>query len=166
MRILALDQSTKCTAWATCVNGRLTKYGEWKSEKDWESIQKIAYMKQKVVNRIKKFKPDVIILEDIFMRSVSVFKVLAKLIGSLEVYFYENKLRTVSYGASTWRKGHGINGAGWKDEGFKKKRNFEKYQAINKVEGMIGKKLSDDMAEAILLCKFAASNLKESSIKG
>ena len=128
-----------------------------------DEIERIAYIKSEVNRLYKKYKPDVIALEDTTLTqfggkststNVSVLKKLTKSLGVLENLFFENNIAYMVVGVGTWRKGK-INATG---------RIEKKKQAIEYVNSKYGLELEwrgdtskfnqDDEAEAIMIAEY------------
>ena len=149
-RIVAIDNATKHAGVAVFDNGKLVHY-ELK-EFEGELIDRLLlnrnYIRDVV---IKTWQADLIVLEDIqLQKNVAVFKTLSMLRGSSMVAIRECGINCEVVPSTVWRSHFMIKGD----------RIEEKGQAIDKVMNMYGIKVVDDIAEAILLGKYAADATK------
>ena len=114
---------------------------------------------------IKKYNPDVVLLEDIQLQKFQVngnegdavltFKKLAHLQGVLKNYLYENGIPYEVVSPSTWRSYSEIKG---------KTRSDKKRNAQLKVEKLFNVKCTQDEADAILIGRYGARNHQKNEI--
>ena len=144
-RIVAIDNATKHAGIAVFDNGKLVHYELATFE--GETIDRLIANRNYIANKIiKQWKPDLVVLEDIQLQdNVQTFKYLAMLRGSTEVVLRENSINYEIVLSAKWRSHFMISG----------KRVAEKAQAIDKVMSMYSVIVSDDIAEAILIGKYA-----------
>lgn len=154
MRIIAVDNATKHAGVAVFDSGKLVHY-ELK-EFEGELIDRLLANRNYIKDiLIKKWKADLIVLEDIqLQKNVSIFKILSMLRGSSMVAIRECGIRCEVVSSNIWRSHFMIKGD----------RIAEKAQAIDKVADMYGIKVVDDIAEAILLGKYAADVFKNNKL--
>lgn len=83
MIILSLDISSTTTGWAVFDNDKLIKFGKIKlNYKQLNLSEKLLIFKHEIILLIKEYKPDNIVIEDVFFgRNVKVIKTLAKFGG-------------------------------------------------------------------------------------
>lgn len=113
MKVLALDQSSKVTGYAIFNNGDLESYGKF-DYKQTNPVQRIAALKKDVLAIIKENDIQEVILEDIQMQknvnNVATFKILAFVLGNLEVLLQEKDIKYQVVASSTWKSKCGIKG--------------------------------------------------------
>lgn len=163
-RVLAFDQATITSGWSLFDNEELKGYGHWTSSGS-KSTEKIALTKYWFVSMIKKYNPDVVLLEDIQLQKFQVngnegdavltFKKLAHLQGVLKNYLYENGIPYEVVSPSTWRSYSEIKG---------KTRSDKKRNAQLKVEKLFNVKCTQDEADAILIGRYGARNHQKNEI--
>ena len=163
-RILALDQATNTSGWSLFEDGKLINYGFWTSNGN-SSTQKISQVKAWMASLIDKFKVDEVIFEDIQLEKyisygqsgdcVLTFKKLAHLQGVLKNYCYENGIQYEVIPVATWRNFSGIKG---------KTRTDRKKSAQLKVLDLYEIKVTEDIADAILIGRCAAARTKQPEI--
>lgn len=150
MKILALDLSTKRSGWAFTDESHKLQYGVVaQSSKDVE--KRIAGMRDGVLTLIEKYKPDLIVAEEVRPDGYNnhTGKVLTWLQGCLAVASYEHD-KNISWeyiGASSWRSKIGI-------QGYRIHRDTQKSMDIKFANETYGLNLSsdqDDEADAICI---------------
>ena len=144
-RIVSIDNATKHAGVAVFDNGKLVHYelANFEGETIDRLIANRDYINYTI---IKKWKPDLVVLEDIQLQdNVQTFKYLAMLRGSTEIVLRENGINYEIVSSAKWRSHFMISG----------KRVAEKAQAIDKVMSMYNVVVTDDIAEAILIGKYA-----------
>ena len=113
MRILALDQSSQVTGWAIFQDGKLDKFGKF-DHKNSNVIARISSLKADVLQLIEDESIDKVILEEIQMQgnvnNVTTFKVLAFVLGTLEILMYELDMPYETLPSSTWKSICGVKG--------------------------------------------------------
>jgi Holliday junction resolvasome RuvABC endonuclease subunit len=144
-RIVAIDNATRNIGIAVFDNGKLVH--QQLVEFEGETIERMVANRNFIKNTvIKKWKPDLVVLEDIqSQKNVQTFKALAMLLGSTVVLLKENNIAYETVLSTQWRAHFMISG----------ERVADKLQAIDKVMQMYGIIVADDVAEAILLGKYA-----------
>lgn len=149
-RIVAIDNATKHAGVAVFDNGKLVHYvlQEFEGELVDRLLANRNFIRDVVINR---WGADLIVLEDVqLQKNVGVFKTLSMLRGSSMVAIRECNIPCEVVPSTVWRSHFMIKGD----------RIAEKAQAIDKVMSMYGFKVVDDIAEAILLGKYAADAAK------
>ena len=144
-RIISIDNATKNIGIAVFDNGKLVH--QQLVEFEGETVERMLANRNFIKNTVvKKWKPDLIVLEDIqSQKNVQVFKSLAMLLGSTVVLLKEENIPYEIVLSAKWRAHFMIKG----------ERVSDKLQAIDKVMQMYGIIVPDDVAEAILLGKYA-----------
>ena len=148
-RIVSIDNATKHVGVAVFDNGKLVhhKLVEFSGEIIDRMVQNRKFIENTI---IKQWKPDLIILEDIqSQKNIQVFKSLAMLLGSTEVLFKQYNIPYEVVSSAKWRSHFMISGD----------RLEDKVQAIDKIMNMYGIVVVDDVAEAILLGKYAVDTI-------
>lgn len=156
-RILAFDQASITSGWAVFDDDKLINYGKWTSNGS-HSTQRISLTKAWFITMIDEWKPDEVILEDIQLQrfegqgeAVTTYKKLAHLQGVLKNYCYENGIPYKVVPPATWRTHTNIKG---------KTRTDKKRNAQLKVQSLYEVSVTQDEADAILICKWAADDHK------
>ena len=146
-RIIAFDQATEHFGLSIWDNGELVFYSLYNFTGDLVSrLLKIKQFIQQIV--IDNWKPDFIVMEDIQQQhgAIITYKILAMLLGVIEVVCKENNIKYEVVSPNTWRKYAGTCG---------KNRKEEKILSVAKVKEKFGINVSDDVAEAILIGNYA-----------
>lgn len=157
-RILALDQASITSGWAIFDNEDLISYGKWSSD-GTHSTERIGQTKYWVASMIAKWKPDMVVLEDIQLQkfktntgsgdAVLTFKKLAHLQGVLKNYLFETGIPYTVVSPSTWRAHSEIKG---------KERTDRKRNAQLKIKNLYDVQVTQDEADAILIGRWAVHN--------
>lgn len=102
---------------------------------------------------IDAWKPDCIIMEDIQQQhgAVLTYKILAMLLGVIEVTCAENEIPYEVVSPNVWRKYAGTCG---------KTRREEKLLSVAIVKDKYGVNVTDDIAEAILIGQYGSKTHK------
>ena len=145
-RIVAIDNATKHVGVSVFDNGKLV-HKELVEFDGGETLERLIANKNYIKNTIVQlWQPDLVVLEDIqLQQNVQTFKYLAMLLGSTVVTLKECGVPYETVLSAKWRSHFMISG----------QRVSEKAQAIDKVMQMYGIVETDDVAEAILLGKYA-----------
>lgn len=123
---------------------------------------RISEIKSWLDHQIQTIRPDEVILEDIQLQkfgqgeeAVLTYKKLAHLQGVLKNYLYENGIIYKIVSPATWRALSQIKG---------KTRTERKRSAQIKVDEFYGIKVTQDEADAILICKWAVNDHKSNDM--
>lgn len=108
-KILSLDQSTSKTGYAIFENGELKKYGIVRPSKKINESNLISVF-IKVIKKIEEVKPDLICIEDVYIKkgktfNVQTHKTLSNLQGMLISYFILNQIEYKIIHPNTWKRG-------------------------------------------------------------
>lgn len=144
-RIIAFDQATEKFGLSIFDNGELVFYNLYQFSGDL--VTRLVKCR-KLVNNIVigKWEPDFIVMEDIQMQNGTItFKVLSMLLGIIEECCAENNIEYEVVSPNVWRKFAGTCG---------KTRNEEKKLSVAMVAEKYGIKVTDDVAEAILIGRY------------
>jgi Holliday junction resolvasome RuvABC endonuclease subunit len=158
-RILAIDQSTKISGYSIFDNDVLIRYGAIEIKGSSAPIR-FAKVREWIRYMIETWKPNLVIIEDIQLqdeeetgsKSVITFKILAQLIGVLKTYFCENGIEYDIANVSTWRNCEQIKG---------RTRTDKKKSAQLRVKKCYNIDVTDDVADAILIGRYAIEKRKE-----
>ncbi len=146
--ILALDQSSKVSAFAVNKGGKILEYGKFiaKPVSDKKPHKRIMSLQNVMEELVLQYKPDAIYLEDVFKKgSIAGFKTLSGCLYTCINTCLRLKVPYKVIGAGTWRKGVITS----------KKRAEQKAEAIVKVKELFDiETTSDDIAEAILMSMY------------
>ena len=113
-RLLALDQSSRCTGWAIFVNDQLEDYGTLTLVNN-DIGERLLTLKQEILKLIRKHDINEIAFEDIQMQTsignnVSTFKALAEVFGIMQLICTELQIDYTVVSAATWKSTLGIKG--------------------------------------------------------
>jgi Holliday junction resolvasome RuvABC endonuclease subunit len=164
-RILALDQASITSGYAIFDNEKLVTYGKWSSNGN-HSTERITQTKAWVACMIDRWKPDLVVLEDIQLQKfgtingqenegVITFKKLAALQGVLKNYCFETGIVYKIVPPATWRAHSEIKG---------RQRTDIKKNAQLKVKKLYDISVTQDEADAILIGAWAVYDHNQSKI--
>lgn len=145
MRLLALDQSSRCSGWAIFDNKELIDSGTFTLYSD-DIGERLVQYRQHLSDLIDKYKIEEIAFEDIQMQNqinnVQTFKVLAEIFGITQEYLVEYNYPYHIVSSNTWKSKLQIKGRTRQEQ----KKNAQAY-----VLEHYNKKVSQDEADAISL---------------
>jgi Holliday junction resolvasome RuvABC endonuclease subunit len=146
-KVLAYDQSTRCSGWAIFDGGEYVESGVVDMSKSkLDTDERSFEMAKELWKIMRKYKPNDIILEDVQQQtSVSVVKILARLQGMLIGHAEAHGVKVHILLPSQWRKAIHFN------QGPKVKRAELKQQSIDYVKEHYDLALTDDESDAICL---------------
>ena len=147
-RIIAFDQATEHFGLSIWDDGKIVFYSLYTFTGDAIScLVKIKKFVKEIV--IDAWQPDYIIMEDIQQQhgAVITFKILAMLLGVIEVTCAENEIPYEVVSPNVWRKYAGTCG---------KDRKQEKLLSMAVVKEKYGITVTDDVAEAILIGQYGS----------
>lgn len=155
-RIVAIDNATEKVGISVFDSGKLVYWHLY--QYSGETIERMVKNREFLENTIiNSWQPDMIVFEDIqYQNNILTFKTLAMLLGSSLVATRAANIKYETVLSKVWRSHFMING---------KTRIQQKVQAIKKVKEMYNLDVNDDVAEAILLGKYAADCLKKEQVK-
>lgn len=154
-RIIAIDNATENVGVSIYDNKKLTYYHLYHIEGD--TISRISKNRKMILQFITEWKPDFVVLEDIqYQNNIQTYKVLAMLLGNALVLLKDNNIKYETVYSKVWRSHFLITG---------KTRIEQKKQAIKQVKDMYNIDVNDDIAEAVLLGKYAADCLNKEPLK-
>lgn len=151
-RIVAFDQATEKFGVSIFDDGKLTYYHLYIFQGDVTTrLVKIFNFITEVV--IKEWKPDFIVMEDIqYQNGILTYKILAMLLGILQMSCRLHDINYEVVSPNVWRKYAGTCG---------KTRKEEKLLSVAIVREKYNINVSDDVAEAILIGRYAVMTHKE-----
>lgn len=151
MIVMSMDQSTRKSGYAIFINSEYYCSGVVdKSKSDLDTDARSFEMAKDLWSIIKKYKPDVLILENVQQQSsVSTVITLARLAGMIIGYAEAHGVKTHILGPSQWRKALSYR------QGSKVKRKELKQQSYDYVKENYGFAKSEDENEAIAICAAA-----------
>lgn len=147
-RVIAFDQATEHFGLSIWDDGQLVFYSLYNFSGDTVSrLIKIKEFVQDII--INNWHPDYIVMEDIQQQhgAVLTYKILAMLLGILEVICAENNILYEVVSPNVWRKYAGTCG---------KNRREEKLLSIAIVKEKYNITVNDDVAEAILIGQYGS----------
>ena len=147
MRIVSLDQSTRCSGYAYFEGGKYIESGVIDMSKSKLETDKRSFeMAKECWKIIKKYKPEVLFIEDVQSQAnPKTMIILARLAGMIIGYAEAHKVQVHIITPSQWRSMLNFKlGAGVK-------RQELKQQSIDYVKDTYGIDAPEDEAEAIAL---------------
>lgn len=156
-RIIAVDNATENMGVSIFDNGKLVFYHLFHIQGD--TITRLLKNRNLIEQVfIKQWSPDLMVFEDIQYQppNILTFKVLSMLFGNSLVACRANDVNFETVLSKVWRAHFMCNA---------KNRSEQKKQSIAKVKEMYDINVNDDVAEAILLGKYAVDSLKRTEIK-
>lgn len=110
MRVLAIDQSSKETGYAIFEDGQLDSY-EKLSFSNKDPIERIIRLESAILEIIDYNNIEKVVLEDIqHQNSTTTYKILAFVLGALEVALTKKKIPYEVVSPSTWKSFCGVRG--------------------------------------------------------
>jgi len=153
IKILAIDQSTKCTGWSLWKDEELSDYGLLESDKTEknpiERMQQMYFMiKDLIINR----KPDYVVIESVqFQSNYRTYSQLSQMQGIIFSILFELDIGFNIIEATAWRKFCNIQG---------RKRIEQKASTIQMVRDRFVLNVGEDIADAIGIGCWAVNNIK------
>lgn len=147
-RVIAFDQATEHFGLSIFDNGQLVFYSLYNFNGTMVNrLVKIRKFIDEIV--IREWQPDYIVMEDIQCQhgAILTFKVLAMLFGVIQELCSEREIPYEAVSPNVWRKYAGTCG---------KNRREEKMLSVAVVKEKYNVRVSDDVAEAILIGRYGA----------
>lgn len=148
-RIIGCDQATQKFGISIFDDGKLVYFDcvEFNGDLDKRYADIMIFME----NVVKLWEPDLVVVEDIQLQQGAIggynaFKVLGGLLGVMKAVLAKNKIPHKEVLNKVWQAKFMISG---------KDRTTQKKNVVKKVEELFGIKVSDDIADAILIGKWA-----------
>ena len=147
MRILSLDQASRCTGYAVYDGTDLIKWGLIDLHKEKDVEIRYDQMCNEIYALIKRYKPNLVVFEDVSLRtSIKTLIVLARLQGAIISMATLNNAKYHIYAPTQWRSILNIK------QGNKIKRPQLKPEAIDYVKQCYGiTEINDDEAEGLCI---------------
>lgn len=147
MRILSVDQSTRCSGYAVFENNMYIQSGVIDMSKSkLETEERSFAMAKEIWKIIKKYKPQSIVLEGVQQQAnPRTMIILARLAGMIIGYAEAHNVHVRILLPSQWRKVLGYS------QGAKVKRQELKQQSIDYVKKNLELERSEDECEAICI---------------
>ena len=146
MMLLALDQASGTTGYAVFDDKTLVTSGTFTTTSNHPLGKKLVFIINKIKELIDQYNIDEVIFEDIQMQkqtnNVRTYKVLAEVIGAIEKFLTENKIKYEIVTSSVWRSQLNIKGS---------VRDVYKKAAQNYVLDHYGKTATEDESDAICI---------------
>lgn len=154
-RVIAFDQATEKFGLSIFDNGKLVYYNLYIFNGDLNNrLAKIDDLIRNII--LKHWEPDFIVMEDIqYQNGILTFKVLAMLLGVVQTACTVAKVPFEVVSPNVWRKYAGTNG---------KNRQEEKILSVAAVKQKYDIKVTDDVAEAILIGRYGAMHHGRDSV--
>lgn len=153
-RIIACDQATQNFGISIYDEGKLVYFDvmEFSGELDKRYANIMKFME----NVVSNWEPDLVVLEDIQLQQNSyggynAFKVLAGLLGVIKAVLAKHNVNHIEVLNKVWQAKFMISG---------KDRATQKKNVVKKVKELFDVNVSDDVADAILIGKWAVSERK------
>lgn len=157
MKLLSLDQSTRCSGYAVFKDGEYINSGVIDMTKSkLETDERSFEMAKQIWDVMKQCKPDVLVLENVQQQSnPKSMIVLARLAGMIVGYAAAHNVQIKFMLPSQWRKILNYS------QGAGIKRQELKQQSINYIKENLGKELPEDECEAICIGIAAFKSFEE-----
>ena len=148
--MISIDSSSSKTGWAYFENANYKTSGvidfdtnECKKKYKGNSDKRIEDMCLAIINLLKEYKPDIIVIEKLNVgRNMVAVRCLSKVIGVVYCYSILNNCFYYEIQASQWRSQIGIQAKNRKREEFKQ-------MAIGYVKNTLSIDVTDDEADSI-----------------
>lgn len=149
MRIIGIDASTNATGVTLFEDGKYVQHVLFDFHKIKDTFIRIPTMANAICEYLDSIgHVDKIIIEKSVLRTnVDTVQKLANLAGAIMLYAFQHDIEFEHPVPTEWRKKIGLQ------QSSKVKRNVLKAEAIKAVEQEYGLKVSDDIAESILLAR-------------
>lgn len=156
---LALDQATYVTGFSIYYDSELVKYGTFETHEE-KDVERYKVIKEWLINMIELYQPSLVALEGIQLQDeesekrmgVTVFQMLAELLGVLKETCYEMGVRFEVCHTATWRQHCKVKG---------KKRIDRKRSMQILVKDWYDVSVSEDEADAVGIGRYAAQVLNK-----
>lgn len=146
MRLLALDQASRCSGWCVFIDGELKAWGHLNTTQDTVG-ERLLEIKKFIVNKVEEWDIDKIAFEDIQMQNsvgnnVQTFKTLANVYGVVLETAVELEKEYEIVSSNSWKSTLGIKGRARAEQ----KKNAHDY-VVNKYQI----KVTQDEADAVCI---------------
>lgn len=152
MKILSLDQSTRCTGYCITVDGKITEYGTLTPDRKKEVVNiRMREMFFKIYDLVKTAQPNFIVFEGTqYQNNANSFNILSKLQGTILSIAFLTNLGFYIVEPTCWKSFCGVKG---------KKRDEQKADTKRFVTEAYGIIASEDEADAIGIATWAMGNI-------
>lgn len=145
-KVLSFDQSTKISSFCAWKNGQYLEHGTIDLHKMKDTSERIRTMGVELFKVIKKYNPDIVVIEQTAQQSnILCMKLLVLIQGMIIGYCAAHDIETYIIEPSKWRSFCQFR------QGPKVKRQELKDQAIQYVKEHYNLDLSEDECEAICI---------------
>lgn len=153
-RILALDQSTKCTGWSVVrEDGTIENYGKIDADPKANVIDRIIFMYRKIGELIDIQKPSFVVFEGTqYQNNAGAFGSLSRLQGTIIALAEDRKLGFFIIEPTAWKAFCKIKGA---------KRDVQKENTKIFVAEKYGLIVTEDEADSIGIATWAHGNISK-----
>ena len=156
-KILALDQASYTTGWSVFENGQLKQFGKFTLDED-NLGNRLNHFKNHIQKLISDYEINKVYFEDIQLQqgvsnNVRTYKVLAEIIGVLELLLTELNIPYEIVIASVWKSMVGVKGSN---------RAAQKKAAQTLVTEKFGVKATQDESDAICIGLYSIEKEKNS----
>lgn len=154
-RVIGLDNATEKMGVSVFDDGELVFYSLLEFD---GLLEERLYAIHSVLTQVvfTQWEPNYVVFEDIqFQQNHKVYKVLGMLFGIVTLALKQKNLEHTHVQVKVWREYYQ----------FASGRNLAKHQAIQKVKTMYSIDVNDDVAEAILIGRYAVDKLAEKFVK-
>ena len=145
MKILAIDQSSRCNGYAVFENEELLETGTFTLTQD-DIGERLVELRNTIIQFIEEQKVDIVLFEDLQLQSgmagVTTYKVLAEVFGVIQELLTEKHIEYHIVHSQTWKSALNIKG---------RTRTEQKKNAQAYVVNTFNLKVSQDAADAICI---------------
>ena len=145
MRILAIDQSSRCNGYAIFENNELIDSGTFTLTQE-DIGERLVELREKIIRFIEDNQIELVLFEDIQLQAgnagVTTYKVLAEVFGVIQELLTEKGIEYQIVHSQTWKSVLNIKGRSRPEQ----KKNAQMY-----VLNTFNKKVSQDTADAICI---------------
>lgn len=152
MKILSLDQSTRCTGYCITVDGKITEWGILTPERKKDIVNiRMREMFFKIYDLVKTSQPDFIVMEGTqYQNNINSFNILSKLQGIILSIAFLTNLGFYIVEPTCWKSFCKIKG---------RKREEQKADTKRFVAETYGIIATEDEADAIGIATWAVANI-------
>ena len=95
-KILSFDVSSVSTGWSCLIDGKLDTFGTVRTAKEYSLQMKLFWFGKQIKCLVDIYKPDVILVEDTYLKNVKTLKTLMQFIGTAQFVSYPYTLEIVN----------------------------------------------------------------------
>lgn len=153
IKLLALDQSTRCTGWCLMQDKQYKSSGVLFVENLDDTIERMKLMYEEIKKIIKEVKPDVVMIEDVqYQQNIQALKTLSQLQGIIMAYLYDLNIPFYIIPSTGWKSYCKIKGKKREEQ----KKNTQKY-----VKNTYGLDVSEDEADSIGIATYSITIIED-----